>query len=196
MNWLVPNCGETPASAPAPTPNVTVAAPLVVMLIPAPRTAPPPALKEPLGPAIVLIGLGETRKLEPAAAPAPHHEVAEFGSNVRFPGPNPEKNSPVIAATCAVAATYWPFVAAPTVQFLPLFAAAKLRIAGTSRELNRRRRGLHRNFVNRTVPAAGVSSVQPQSTRFPGTRPRRLRCVSFFYKDSSLPTRCRWQSRQ
>lgn len=26
--------------------------------------------------------------------------------NVRFPAPSPEKNSPVIAATCAVAATY------------------------------------------------------------------------------------------
>src|SRR5260370_27223259 len=78
MNWLVPNCGEAPASAPTPTPNVNVAAPLVVTLMPAPRTAPPPALMDPLRPAIVLIGLGETRKLGPAAAPAPHHEPAEL----------------------------------------------------------------------------------------------------------------------
>src|SRR5437588_7470452 len=78
MNWLLPNCGETPPSAPAPTPNVTVAAPLVVTLMPAPRTAPPPALKDPLGPAILLIALGETSTLGPAAAPAPHHEPAEL----------------------------------------------------------------------------------------------------------------------
>jgi hypothetical protein len=79
MNWLAPNCGETPASAPAPQPAVRVRAPLVVMLPPPPSTPlPPPALTDPLGPAIVLIEKGETSTLGPAAAPAPHHEPAEL----------------------------------------------------------------------------------------------------------------------
>src|SRR5919201_3385115 len=94
MNWLVPPCGEMPASAPAPTPNVNVAAPLVVRLKPAPRTAPPPALMDPLGPAILLIGLGETRKLGPAAAPAPHHD-AEFILTAEKP-PETELRKPAL----------------------------------------------------------------------------------------------------
>src|SRR6266550_7922128 len=116
MNWLVPNCGETPPSAPAPTPNVNVAAPLVVMLAPPPRTAPPPPLTDPLGPAIVLIGKGETRKLGPAAAPAPHHEPAELILTAETP-PEAELRKPEFpdaSATIKVEAD------PPTPKFQPL----------------------------------------------------------------------------
>jgi hypothetical protein len=63
MNWLLPYRGDVPASAPAPTPNVSVTAPLEVTLAPAPRTAPPPPLRGQLCPAILLIGKADLETL-------------------------------------------------------------------------------------------------------------------------------------